>query len=166
MTTTFFLAQYVYLTLEFSVRSDRAWFAKNHTTTDLGLFNTTEQQTCIVTGFPPIKELTEHFNPCNSRGQRSFHQTYDLDTFTYLDNASFDTTGSNSTTAGDREHIFNRHQERQINRAPRHGNVAFNSCHHLVYRPYPFFFAGQRAGSRTLDDRRVISVKSIRCQLI
>src|SRR5579859_6068620 len=44
MTATFFLAQYVYFAFEFSVRSDRTGFAKNHTTADLGLFNTAEQQ--------------------------------------------------------------------------------------------------------------------------
>src|SRR5882757_1094880 len=45
VTATFFLAQYVYFTLEFSVRGDRAWFAKYHTTADLCFFNTAEQQT-------------------------------------------------------------------------------------------------------------------------
>jgi hypothetical protein len=78
--------------------------------------------------------------------------------------ASFDTTRSNSTTTSDGEHIFNRHQERQINRAGRQRDIAVYSGHQLVDRFNPFFFTSQCAGSRTLDDRRIITVESIRSQ--
>src|SRR5258705_12783832 len=42
VTSTFFLAQHVHFTFEFSVRGNRPGFANNHTTTDLVLFNTAE----------------------------------------------------------------------------------------------------------------------------
>src|SRR6478672_206769 len=67
MTSTFFFAQHVYFTFEFSVWSDRSWFAKYHTSADLVLFNTTEQKTCVVTSFTLIEEFTEHFNTCYGR---------------------------------------------------------------------------------------------------
>ncbi len=38
--------------------------------------------------------------------------TNDLDFFTNLDNAALDTTGHHSTATGDREHVFDWHQER------------------------------------------------------
>ena len=166
MTTTFFLAQYIYFTLEFGVRSDRSWFAKHHPTTDLGLFNTTEQQTCIVTGFTLIEQFTEHFNASNRRSQRSFHQTNDLDAFTNLDAASFDTTRSNGTTAGNGKYVFNRHKEWQINRAGRQRDISIHSIHQIVNRFYPFCFASECAGRRTLNDRRIVTVETVGSQQI
>src|SRR5579872_3204066 len=88
VTATLFLAQNVNFALELGVRSDGTGFAKDHTTTDLGLFNTTEQQTGIVTGFTLIQQLTEHFNTGYGGAQRGILQTNDLDGFTHLDTAT------------------------------------------------------------------------------
>src|SRR6185503_4052425 len=98
MTATLFFAQYINFAFEISVRSDRTWFANNHSTTDLGFFNTTEQQTCIVTSFTFIKQFAEHFHTCNCRSQWSWYQSYDLHTFTNFNTTSFNTASSNSTT--------------------------------------------------------------------
>ncbi|HVU94949.1 MAG TPA: hypothetical protein VHE34_06975 [Puia sp.] len=164
VTATFFLAQNVHFTLELGVRSDGAGFAKNHTTTDLGLFNTTEQQTGIVTSFTLIQQLTEHFNTRYRGAQRSILQTNDLDSFTYLDTATLDTTRSNRTTTRDGEDVFNRHQEGLINRAGRQRDVAVDSCHQLVDRLDPLVFTSQGARCRTLDDRGVVTIETIRGQ--
>jgi hypothetical protein len=62
VTATLFLAQYINLTLELGMRSDRTGFAKHHPAADLVLFNTTQQQTGIVTSFTLIQQLAEHFD--------------------------------------------------------------------------------------------------------
>src|SRR5689334_20864917 len=69
MTATFFFAQHVNFTFEVSMRSDRSWFAQNHTTTNLILFNTTKQQTGVVTSFTFVEQFLEHFNTGNGRSQ-------------------------------------------------------------------------------------------------
>src|SRR5688572_8559587 len=98
MASTLFFAQYVNFAFEISVRSDRTWFANNHTTTDLGFFNTTEQQACVISSFTFVKQLAEHFHACYSRSQRSWNQSYDLNTFTNFNTTSLNTASSNSTT--------------------------------------------------------------------
>src|SRR6188768_416220 len=112
MTSALFLAQNINFAFEVSVRSDRTWFANNHTTTDLSFFNTTKQQTCVISSFTFVKQLAEHFHTCYSRSQWSWNQSYDLNTFTNFNTTSFNTTSSNSTTTSNREYVFNRHQER------------------------------------------------------
>src|SRR4030095_6300153 len=116
VTSTFFFAQYVNFAFEISVRSDRTWFANNHTTTDLCLFNTAEQQTCVIASFTFIKQLAEHFYTCDCRCKRSWYQSYDLNTFTHFNTTSFDTACSNCTTTSDRKYVFNRHrsEERRV----------------------------------------------------
>src|SRR3954465_167623 len=49
VTTTFIFAQYVHFAFKLSVRSNRFRFNDYHTTTDIFLFNTAQQQTCIIT---------------------------------------------------------------------------------------------------------------------
>src|SRR4030095_11434245 len=161
MPTTFFFAQYVNFAFEISVRSDRTWFANNHTTTDLGFFNTTKQQPCIITSFALIKQLAEHFHTSYRRSQRSWYQSYYLNAFTHFNTTSFNTASSNSTTTSEREYVLNRHQERLINRPRRKWNIAINCGHQLINRSQPFFFTSQRASCRTFNNRRIITIKTV-----
>src|SRR5262249_5579989 len=150
--------------LELRMRSDGTGFAKYHATTDLVLFNTTEQQTGIVTGFTLIQQLTEHLDTRYGGVQRSLLQTYDLDSLTYLDTAPFDTTRSIGTATCDRKYVFDGQQESLIDRTGRQRDIAVDGSHQLVDLADPFFFAGQRARSGTLDDRGVVTVETIRGQ--
>ena len=56
------------------------------------------------------------------------------------------------------EYVFYRHQEWLINRTRRQWNVSINSIHQIFNSFNPFFFASKCAGSRTLDDRSVITI--------
>ena len=78
-----------------------------------------------------------------------------------MDNTSFDTTCSYSTTTCDREHVFYRHQERFINIARRQWNPSINSFHQFHYFVFPFFYAVQCTKSRTLNDRSIVTVEII-----
>src|SRR5690606_19658612 len=105
MTTTFCLRQHVNFGLEFSVRSYRTWFTDNHTTTDIGFLNTTQQQTHVVTSFTVIQNLTEHFHPCYGRLQVLGTHSKDLNRITRVNHTTLDTAGSYSTTTSDGEHV-------------------------------------------------------------
>src|SRR5690606_26830600 len=161
VTSTFFFAQYVNFALEFGVRSDASWLTDNHTTTDLGFIDTTERQTCVMNSLTLIEEFAEHFNTGNGRRQRLIHQTHDFNRITYFNDTSFDTTCSNSTTTGDREYVFNTHQEWLIDWSWRKRNVVVYSFHQFFNRFHPFFFTGKSTGSRTFDDWSVVSIETI-----
>ena len=100
VTTTFFFLQNVDRSFELRVRFNLAGLTKNHTTFDFVLVDTTEQQTYVVTSFTLIQQLAEHFNTSYNR-LLVFTQTEDFNFVTYMDNTSFDTTSSYSTTTSD-----------------------------------------------------------------
>ena len=82
------------------MRLDLTRMAKNHTTLDLSLLNTTEQQTYVITSLALLKKLTEHLNTGNGC-LFLLTKTKDFNLVTYLNDTSLDTTGSNCTTASD-----------------------------------------------------------------
>ncbi len=100
VTATFFFLQDINLSLELAVGLNNSRVADYHTTLDILLVDTTEKKTYVVTGFTLIEELAEHLNTGNNRLEVST-KTHNLNFVTYLNNTSFDTTGSNCTTAGD-----------------------------------------------------------------
>ena len=100
VTTTFFFLQDINLSLEFRVGFYLSRVADYHTTFDFVLVDTTEQQTYVVTSFTLIQQLAEHFNTSYNR-LLVFTQTEDFNFVTYMDNTSFDTTSSYSTTTSD-----------------------------------------------------------------
>ena len=65
VTSTLFFAQYVHISFELGVRSDRTGFYDNHTAADLCFLETAQQQTGVVSSFSLIEELAEHFNTGN-----------------------------------------------------------------------------------------------------
>src|SRR5690606_22579154 len=159
---TFFLGQNVNFGLEFRVRSYRTRLADNHTAADLILFNTTEQETYVVTSFTPVEDLAEHFNTGYCRGQVFSTHTEDLNRVASLNNTAFDTTCGNSSTTCDREHVFNRHQEVLIDKTNRKRDVFVNRLHQFLYLFNPLGFAVQRTECRTADDRDFIAREVVR----
>ena len=99
VTATFLFLKDVDLSFELAVGLNNSRMADNHTTLDIFLIDTTEKKTYVITGFTLIEELTEHLNTGNNRLEVSA-KTHNLNFVTYLNDTSFDTTGSNSTTTG------------------------------------------------------------------
>ncbi len=160
MTTTFFFFQNIDRSFEFRVRFNLTRFTKNHTAFDFILINTTKQQTNVITSFTLIQQFAEHFNTSYNRFL-IFTQTEDFNFVTYMNDTSFDKTSSNSTTTSNREHVFNRHQERFINITRRQRNPSINSIHQLHNFIFPFFYAIQCTKSRTTDDRSIVTVEFV-----
>src|SRR5690606_37679438 len=118
MTATLFFGQNVGFCNKLGVRGNRTGLAQNLTALNLRTVDTTNQGTDVVASFTRIEQLAEHFNAGNSRLEGRL-DTNDLDFLTNLDDAALNATGHNRTTTRDREHVFNRHQERQILRTLR-----------------------------------------------
>ena len=157
MTTTLFLLQYIDRCLEVIVRSDSTWVHNNHTTLNLSLIDTTEEETYVVTSLTSWKVLTEHLNTSDNR-LLVLTETEQLNLITYLTDTSFDTTCSNSTTTCDREYILNRHQEWLINLTLWLLNPSINSVHELHYRVNPLLYAVQSTKCRTTNNWSILLV--------
>ena len=157
VTATFFLLQDINRSFELAVGLNNTRVADYHTTLDFLLIDTTEEQTYVVTGFALIEELAEHFNTGNGRLEVST-KTHDLNFVTNLYDAGFDTTGGNSTTTGNREHVFNRHKEGLVDISGRQGNPVVDSLHKLNHLFFPLGFAVKGTESRTTDDGSFITV--------
>src|SRR3546814_20874827 len=56
--------------------------------------------------------------------------------FANLDDAALDAAGHNRATARDREHVFDRHQERLVDRTLGHRDVGVDSSHQLEDRVF------------------------------
>src|SRR6202008_3957986 len=86
-------------------------------------------------------------------------QTDDLDFLADLDDAALDTTGHHGAAAGDREHVFDRHQEGLVDRTLGLRNVLVDILYQLEDRFMAqllvrIFKSGER---RTLDDRDLVA---------
>src|SRR5690606_3987916 len=126
VTSAFFLAQDVDLAFELGVRLDGARLGQNLTTLDVITLGTAQQNTNVLTGTTFVKQLAEHLDT-STGGLGGLADTNDLDLFLDANDTALNTTGHNSTAAGDGEHVFDRHQERTIDGAHRLRNVAIQS---------------------------------------
>ena len=71
--------------------------------------------------------------------------------------AALDAARNNRSTTRDREDIFDRHEERQVDQAVGLRHVLVHRRHQLVDRCFPLGFAVQRAKGRAADDRHVVA---------
>src|SRR5690606_5365539 len=150
--------------LKLRVRSYRSRLADNHAAADLILFNTTEQETYVVTSFTSVEDLAEHFNSGYSRRQVFSTHTEDFNGVACLNDTAFNTARGNSSTASDREHVFNRHEEVLIDETNRKRDVFVNRLHQFFYLFDPLGFAVQRTECRTADHRDFIAREVVRRQ--
>src|SRR5690606_4721269 len=158
MTTTFFFRKYVNFSFEMSVWFYRVRLTDDHTSLDLRFVDTSKQQTYVVTSFTSVKDLTEHLHTSNGRFQTFSTHTDDINWITRVDYTSLNPTGSNSTTAGDREYVFYRHQEVFVNSSFWKRNVRINGIHKFHYCFLPLLLTVQSTKCRTSNYRDVISV--------
>ena len=78
--------------------------------------------------------------------------TNDLDFLHLLEDAALHTTGRHGAATFDVEHVFDRHQERLVNRALRHGDVLVHRRDEGENLLFAFRVAVQALEGRTLDD--------------
>ena len=158
MTAAFFLRQDVGFSHELLVRLDRTRLAQDLAALDAVTGDAADQRADVVAGLALVEQLAEHFNAGNRR-LGGGADADDLDFLANLDDAALDATGHDRATARDREHVFDRQQERQVDRTLRRRDVGVDSSHQLADRVFAdllvrIFESGQ---SRTLDDRDVVA---------
>src|SRR6266540_15238 len=152
--TAFVLAQDVHFRIKFGVRSHRTWLGDNLAALDVVALNTTEQDTSVIAGLTLVELLLEGFDT----GYDRLAAVADTDNFDFVVNLNdtlFDTTGSNSTTALDREDILDRHQEWLVEVALGLRNVVVHSLNELHDSVFVGGVAFESLGSGTLNNRTV-----------
>jgi signal transduction protein with GAF and PtsI domain len=93
------------------VRLDRTRLRQHLTTLDVLTLGAAQQHAHVVARLTLVQQLAEHFNARASRLDRVL-DAHDLDFFTDLHDAALDTTRHHRAATRDREHVFDRHQER------------------------------------------------------
>ena len=118
MTSAFFLRQHVDLALEVGVRRDRTGLGQHHAALHIFLRDTAQQKTGVVACQTFVQLLLEHLDAGADR-LAGLAEADDLAVLANLDLAALDTARDHSSAAGDREDVFDRHQERLVDRARR-----------------------------------------------
>ena len=129
--------------------------------------NTTEQCADVVAALCVVEELTEHFDTGDGCFFLFGGKTDDFNLVAHTENTTLDSTCSNSTTTGDGEDVFNRHQERLIRVTLRIGDIAVNCVEKCLDRckcgiiPLACKTCFHCFQSRTADDGSVVSGESV-----
>src|SRR6185437_7881554 len=153
-----FLGEDVGLGLELGVRLDRTRLAEHLAALDFLALGAAEQRADVVAGLALVEQLAEHLY-AGDRGLLGVAQADDLDFVADLDYAALDTTGHDGAAAGDREHVFHRHQERLVDRTRRLRNVFVDRTHQLEDGLTAELLVGviESGKRRTLDDRDLVA---------
>src|SRR5690606_3892013 len=112
------------------VRRHRTRLAQNLAALNALTIDTAQQRTDIVTRLPLIEKLAEHLN-AGHRRLAGRTDTDNLDFLTNLDDAALDTAGDDGATTGNREDVFDRHQEGLVDRPLRLRNIGIDLFHQL-----------------------------------
>src|SRR5690606_19889513 len=111
VTATLILREDVNLALELRVRLDRAGLGQHLAALDIVLFHATQQDADVVARHALVEQLAEHLDAGDDL-LLGGPEADDLDFVADLDAAALDTAGHDGAAARDREHVFDRHQER------------------------------------------------------
>src|SRR6202011_4365361 len=126
-----FFGKDVDLSLELLVRLDRARLREHLAALDVVALHAAEQHADVVAGDARVEQLAEHLDTGHDGLARLFLQTDDLDFLTDLDLTALDAARADRSTTGDREDVFDRHQERLVDRALRRRDVLVDRIHQL-----------------------------------
>ncbi len=162
MTATLFLRQDVGLRLELLVRLDRARLAQHLAALHSFLVDAAQQAAHVVARLARIQKLAEHLHARHHRLLR-VAQTDDLDFFADLDDAALNTAGDDRAAARDREHVFDRHQERLVLRTLRQRDVGVQRLVQLDdgFVGQRALLAVQRLDRSAADHRRVVAREAV-----
>ena len=115
------------------MRRDRARLGQNLAALDAFALDAAQQRADIVARLALVQQLAEHFD-AGDRGLGGRTDADDLDFLADLDDAALDAARHHRAAARDREHVFDRHQERLVDRTFRLRNVLVDRLHQLQDR--------------------------------
>ncbi|CUJ47462.1 Uncharacterised protein [Achromobacter ruhlandii] len=147
------------------MRGDRARLGQNLAALDVFTLGAAQQDAHVVAGLTLVQQLAEHFHAGAGRLDRR-DDTDDFDFFADLDHAALDTAGHHGATTRDREHVFDRHQERAVNGTLGRRDVRVQGLGQRQDRLLAQFalVAFQRQLGRTLHDRGVVAREVVLAQ--
>src|SRR6187200_310007 len=128
---TFFLAQDVDLGLEVGVGGDAPGLGEHLAPLDLFLVDPSQQDPDVVAGLDLVEELAEHLEVGRRRLARVVDPD-DLDLLHLLEDTALDPARHDGAAAGDREDVFDRHQEGLVDVALGLGDVGVHRGQELV----------------------------------
>src|SRR3954468_14418190 len=160
VTAALFLREDVDLALELRVRLDRAGLAEHLAAFDVGLFHAAQEHADVVARDARVEQLAEHLDAGHDLLLGRLEPD-DLDFFADLHRAALDAPGDDRATARDREHVFDRHQERLVDFALRHRDVGVERLHQLQHGLDAAGVAVQRAQRRDADHRDIVAGEAV-----
>src|SRR3989344_4999635 len=168
VTATFLLCEDVDRRLKLSVWLNRARLAEHLAAMHVVFFGAAQKHTCIVASLTFFERFVEHLDPGHD-GLGGVDNADDLDFLAHLYHAALDTACDHGAATFDGEHVFNRHEERLLDIAHRHGDVLierFHQFHHLVAPLVARSRILEGIEARAADDGRVDAVEFIFVQEI
>src|ERR1051326_686451 len=152
------LLEDVDLGLELGVRRDRAGLAEHLAALDLLALGAAQQTADVVARLALVEQLAEDFD-AGDHGLEGRADADNLDFLANLDDAALDTAGAHRAAAGDREHVFDRHQERLILGTLRLRDVVVDRLHQVADRLLAelLVLALKREQRRALDERNLVA---------
>jgi hypothetical protein len=124
---------------------------------DFVLGHPAQENTDIVASLTFVEELAEHFHTGNDR-LAGVREADDFNFFANLDDTTLDTAGSNGATTGDREDVFDGHQERLVDFALRSGDFGVDGIHQVADAFDAFGLTFESPGPNRGQRRHVVTV--------
>ena len=109
----------------------RTRLGQNLAALDAFALNAAQQRADIVARLALVQQLAEHFH-AGARWSWRSADADDLDFLADLDDAALDAARHHGAAARDREHVFDRHQERLVDRALRLRDVGSSTAFHQL----------------------------------
>src|SRR6266436_6523078 len=128
---TLFLAQDVNLGLELGVGLDGAGLCKHLTAYDVFTLDAAEQHTDVVAGLALVHVPVEHLDCGGDRLGAVRVDADDLDFLVPLELSALDPSSRHGAATFDREHVFDRHQERLVDGTLGLRDVGVDGVHQL-----------------------------------
>src|SRR6185369_10420165 len=130
---------------------------------DVFLLHAAQEHADVVARARFVEQLAEHFD-VGGDGLHRVLETDDFDFLHLLENTALRTTGRDSAAAFNVEHVFNRHQERQVDRALRYGDVIVHrrdEVEDALRISVGGIAGGQSLGGAAFDDRDFVAGKFV-----
>ena len=136
MTTALFLRQHIDFGFKSGVRRDRTRLGQYLTPLHFFALGATQQHPNVIARLTFVQQLAEHLHARAGR-LGGVLDPHNLDLVAHQHLAAFNTTGHHRTATGNREHVFDRHQERLVDRPFRDRNVVIQRRQQLLDRGHP-----------------------------
>ena len=160
------LTQNVNFCLESRSWNDASLRCQHVTAMDFIVTHSTQQTANAVTGSTFIEDTVVSFDAGANRAARFVRETNDLQVVAHPDNALLDRSCDNRTSAVDREHVLDRHEEWLVDVTFRIRNVHVECIQQFVDAPHVIRICRVVVSQhgRTTNERSCLAVETVSCE--